>query len=278
MVLLGRYSYGLYLVHQPILYEVHRVLLPLWEPVMGVHAAGILCGLIGLSMAMPLAVVLYHVFELPILGLKRHFKPERPRQSAQEVSMSQASNQAMKNKFKSITGEIYNPLDAQYLRDSTRCHDLCMKLNAIPDRRRRKRRRAMARIFGQEVRAAIRSPFYCDFGTNITLGDGVFISFNCIVLDTARVTIGDRSLFGPGIQILTAAHPTDPDERRTGRISARPITIGADVWVGAGAIICPGVTVGDGAVIGAGSVVTRSIPSNVFAAGNPCRVIRSLRE
>lgn len=184
----------------------------------------------------------------------------------------------MENNFKTLVGELHNPSEAQYFRDRTRCYDLCAKLNAVPDRRRRKRRRVMAKIFGREVKAVIRSPFYCDFGTNITLGEGVVFQYNCIILDSAPVTIGAHSLIGPGTQILTPVHPTDPDERRTCLFAARPVSIGADVWVGGGAVFCPGVTVGDGAIIGAGSVVTRDIPAKVFAAGNPCRVIRVLSE
>jgi maltose O-acetyltransferase len=102
------------------------------------------------------------------------------------------------------------------------------------------------------------------------------MNFNCVVLDVAPVTVGDRTMFGPAVQVLTPMHPMDAAERARGLEYAKPISIGADVWVGGGAIICPGVTIGDRSVIGAGSVVTRDIPSGVFAAGNPCRVIRAL--
>jgi maltose O-acetyltransferase len=118
-------------------------------------------------------------------------------------------------------------------------------------------------------------PFYCDYGSNIELGERVFFNFNCIVLDVCRVRIGDYTLFGPGVQVLTPMHPLDAALRRKQEYG-RPIDIGADVWVGAGALILPGVTIGSGTVIGAGSIVTRDIPANVFAAGNPCRVIREI--
>ena len=108
------------------------------------------------------------------------------------------------------------------------------------------------------------------------LGDGVFFNFNCVVLDVAPVTIGSRVLFGPAVQIYTATHPLSAAERRKGLESAKPITIGSDVWVGGGAFLLPGVSIGDRAVIGAGSVVTRDIPPDVVAAGNPARVIRPL--
>jgi maltose O-acetyltransferase len=110
------------------------------------------------------------------------------------------------------------------------------------------------------------------------VGDKVFFNFNCVVLDVNQVTIGSRTLFGPNVQIYTATHPLDHVTRATGLESAKPITIGEDVWVGGGAIICPGVTIGSRSIIGAGSVVTKDIPDDVIAAGNPCRIIRSLKE
>jgi maltose O-acetyltransferase len=120
-------------------------------------------------------------------------------------------------------------------------------------------------------------PFFCDYGSNIYLGERVFFNFNCVVLDVCAVTIGDYTLFGPAVQIYTATHPMNPELRRKQEF-ARPITIGSDVWVGGGAIFCPGVTVGDRTVIGAGSVVTRDIPAGVLAVGNPCRVIRGIAD
>jgi maltose O-acetyltransferase len=110
------------------------------------------------------------------------------------------------------------------------------------------------------------------------LGEKVFFNFNCVVLDVAQVTIGSRTLFGPNVQIYTATHPIDHKVRASGLEFAKPISIGEDVWVGGSAVICPGVNIGDRSVIGAGSVVTRDIPADVFAVGNPCRVIRHLTE
>ena len=124
--------------------------------------------------------------------------------------------------------------------------------------------------------AWIEPPFYCDYGRNITLGDRVYFNFHCVVLDCAAVTIGSDVFFGPGVQVYAATHPLDHVERKSGRELARPVTIESDVWVGGGAILCPGVRVGARSVIGAGSVVTRDVPEGVFAAGNPCRVIRDL--
>lgn len=179
-------------------------------------------------------------------------------------------------KQKMLAGELYDPLDAQLSLNRQQCRDLCRQLNATHEDEKEERQRLLAELFGQETDAWIQPPFFCDYGTNITLGSRVFFNFNCVVLDVGRVTIGSHVLFGPAVQIYTATHPLNAAERREGLESARPITIGSDVWVGGGAILCPGVTIGDRSVIGAGSVVTRDIPADVVAAGNPCRVIRSL--
>ena len=119
--------------------------------------------------------------------------------------------------------------------------------------------------------AVIRPPFYCDFGYNIRLGDGVFMNFNCVILDVVEVSIGDRTQIGPAVQIYAADHPRDAETRREGLEFGRPVRIGSDVWIGGGAIILPGVTVGDGAVIGAGSVVTRDVEPGQTVTGNPAR-------
>ncbi|CAI8838418.1 sugar O-acetyltransferase [Methylocaldum szegediense] len=179
-------------------------------------------------------------------------------------------------KEKMLAGALYDPLDPQLRRERDRCRDLCLRLNVTREDQRQERRRLLAEIFGKETDAWIQPPFFCDYGTNIVLGAKVFFNFNCVVLDVAPVTIGSNVLFGPSVQIYTATHPIRAAERRKRLESARPITIGSDVWVGGGAIICPGVTVGDRSAIGAGSVVTRDIPSDVIAAGNPARIIRAL--
>ena len=119
--------------------------------------------------------------------------------------------------------------------------------------------------------AVIRPPFFCDYGYNIRLGDGVFLNFNCVILDVVEVTIGDRTQIGPAVQIYAADHPRDAETRHAGLEFGRPVRIGSDVWIGGGAILLPGVTIGDGAVIGAGSVVTRDVAPGVIVAGNPAR-------
>ena len=119
--------------------------------------------------------------------------------------------------------------------------------------------------------AVIRPPFHCDYGFHISLGAGVFLNFNCVILDVAPVTIGDGTQVGPGVQILAADHPRDAATRAKGLELGRPVTIGRNVWIGAGAIILPGVTIGDDAVIGAGSVVTREVPAGATVMGNPAQ-------
>ena len=136
----------------------------------------------------------------------------------------------------------------------------------------------MKELFGKGGESVwMEPPFFCDYGSNILLGERVFFNFNCVVLDVCQVKIGDFTLFGPAVQIYTAAHPMNADLRRKKEF-AKPIEIGSDVWIGGGAIICPGVKIGSKSVIGAGSVVTRDVPSGVVAAGNPCRVIREITE
>jgi maltose O-acetyltransferase len=181
-------------------------------------------------------------------------------------------------KEKMLAGELYDPLDPQLSRERQRCRDLCKLLNDSREDQQEERRRILADLFGYPTDAWIQPPFFCDYGSNIFLGSGVFFNFNCVVLDVMRVEIGSAVLFGPSVQIYTATHPIRAAERRTGRELGKPVSIGSEVWVGGGAIVCPGVTIGDRSVIGAGSVVTGPIPTDVFAAGNPCQVIRPLYE
>ncbi len=179
-------------------------------------------------------------------------------------------------KQKMLSGELYDPLDPQLAQERARCRDLCKQLNDSREDEIEERGQLLEELLGKKTDVWIQPPFYSDYGTNIVLGKKVFFNFNCVVLDVMSVTIGDNVLFGPAVQIYTATHPISAVERRKWLESAKPITIGSDVWVGGGAIICPGVTIGDRSIIGAGSVVTKDIPADVVAAGNPCRVIRSL--
>jgi maltose O-acetyltransferase len=151
-------------------------------------------------------------------------------------------------------------------------------LNATREADQAARRGILQQLFGQGGDTVwMQPPFVCDYGSNIFLGERVFLNFNCIVLDVCEVRIGDFTLFGPAVQVYTPVHPLNTELRRKEEFG-KPITIGADVWVGGGAIICPGVKIGSRSVVGAGSVVTRDVPAGVFAAGNPCRVIREITE
>lgn len=177
-----------------------------------------------------------------------------------------------------IAGDLYDPLDPELVHLRARSRDLCLKLNSAQEADTELRRELVMQIFGSGGDSAwIQPPFFCDYGLNIELGERVFFNFNCVVLDVCRVRVGSYTLFGPAVQIYTATHPLNAALRRS-RELARPVSIGADVWVGGGAIILPGVTIGSRSVIGAGSVVTRDVPDDVFAAGNPCRVIREITE
>ena len=174
-----------------------------------------------------------------------------------------------------LAGELYDPLDPELVRSRDHARDLCQTLNATREAQHAERRQLLQALLGAGGDDVwVQPPFFCDYGANIYLGKRCFFNFNCVVLDVCAVKVGDYTLFGPAVQIYTATHPMDAVLRRT-REFAKPITIGSDVWVGGGAIILPGVTIGSRVVIGAGSVVTRDIPDDVFAAGNPCRVIRS---
>ncbi len=175
-----------------------------------------------------------------------------------------------------LAGELYDPLEAQLCAERQRARDLCQALNATREEEKEERARILAALLGQETDVWIQPPFFCDYGWNIRVGSKVFFNFNCVVLDVMPVEIGSNVLFGPSVQIYTATHPIAAEERRLWLESAKPIRIGSDVWIGGGAILCPGVTIGDRTVIGAGSVVTKDIPSDVVAAGNPCRVLRAL--
>ena len=175
-----------------------------------------------------------------------------------------------------LAGELYDPRDPELVSSRERARGLCDALNATRALQRDERRRLCIELFGSGGDSVwLEPPFHCDYGAHVHLGANVFFNFNCVVLDVCEVRIGEHTLFGPGAQILTPLHPLDAKLRRT-RELGKPVNIGADVWVGAGALILAGVNVGSRTVIGAGSVVTRDLPGDVFAAGNPCRVIKSL--
>lgn len=176
-----------------------------------------------------------------------------------------------------LAGELYDASDPELVAERLRARELCQALAALPPKgSEAERADLLAQLFGAPTDVYITPPFFCDYGRNIELGRHVYFNFNCVVLDVTRVAIGDNVLFGPAVQVYTASHPVPAEERRRGLEFGRPIIIGNDVWLGGGAIVSPGVTIGDRSVIGAGSVVVKDIPAGVFAAGNPCRVIREI--
>lgn len=176
-----------------------------------------------------------------------------------------------------LAGELYNALDKELSRERLKCRKLLKLLNdSVPEDVKERQEILKKLIPNAGKNLWLEPPFHCDYGTNMHIGERVFFNFNCVVLDVARVKIGSRSLFGPNVQIYTATHPINHKERASMLESAKPIEIGEDVWIGGSAVICPGVSIGDRSVIGAGSVVTKNIPSDVFAAGNPCKIIKSL--
>lgn len=180
-------------------------------------------------------------------------------------------------KERMLAGEAYDAADPGLTAERLQARTLCQQLNALPPSATAEHRRELlGRLLGAPSDAYITPPFFCDYGYNLKFGSKVYFNFNCVVLDVAPVRIGDRTMFGPAVQIYTASHPMSAAERRQGVEFGQPVTIGEDVWVGGGSIICPGVSIGSRTVIGAGSVVTRDVPADVFAAGNPCRVIRAL--
>jgi len=174
-------------------------------------------------------------------------------------------------KDKMLAGELYRADSPELIADNRRISAWMERFNATvatPEARLPLMQEAFGHV-GRDV--VIRPPFHCDYGYNISLGDGVFLNFNCIILDVVAVTIGDGTQIGPGVQILTADHPRDPERRRQMLEFGRPVSIGRNVWIGGGAIILPGITIGDDAIIGAGSVVTRDVPAGATFAGNPAR-------
>lgn len=172
-----------------------------------------------------------------------------------------------------LAGELYDPNDPELREARAQARRLCAQING-DGLQVHEGSALLQRLFaGGGNSALLQPPFFCDYGFNIVLGERVYMNFNCVILDVCRVEIGARTLIGPAVQIYTAVHPMDFMARRE-REAGKPVRIGEDVWLGGGVIVLPGVTIGDRAVIGAGSVVTRDVPADVLAAGNPCRVIR----
>ena len=184
----------------------------------------------------------------------------------------------MSEKQKMLAGEFYIADDPELVEDNKKASLWMDRYNRSHILSQPEREELLKELFGSVGKGVnIRPPFFCDYGYNISIGDGVFLNFNCVILDVCKVRIGDFCFFGPAVQIYTASHPMNSQLRRNQEFG-RPVSIGSDVWVGGGSIICPGVTIGSKTVIGAGSVVTRDVPDGVVAVGNPCRVLREITE
>lgn len=176
-----------------------------------------------------------------------------------------------------LAGELYLADDPEIVADHRRALSLTHRINTTDPTDRAALRTLYTELLGHYGEdAAIRPPFRCDYGFQMSFGARSFANFGLIVLDVARVTIGEDVQIGPNVQLLTATHPLEPGPRRDKWEAAAPITIGDNVWLGGGVIVCPGVTIGEDTVVGAGSVVSRDLPAGVIAVGNPARVLRGL--
>ena len=184
----------------------------------------------------------------------------------------------MTEKEKMLAGMIYSAVDEQLLHELSEARKVIREYNSLmPDERERQVEilKDLLGFVGDDS-IIVNQPFYCDYGKQIKVGKRFFANFNLTILDEAAVTIGDDCFIGPNVSIYTACHSTDPVERNSRREWAKPVTIGDNVWIGGSVTILPGVTIGDNVTIGAGSVVVKDIPSNTIAAGNPCKVIKTL--
>ncbi len=191
---------------------------------------------------------------------------------------------------KSLVGLNYNCHDKIFLEFKRKTRELLLKYNALAYDEKSQKIEILEKLLGSKGETvSIGAPFLCDYGRNIHIGSKVSINMNCSFIDSGKITIGDNVMIAPNVQIYTAVHPIDLEERlvsdwRSGEgrhfcnVSTKPVSIGNGCWIGGGVIILPGVTIGDGSVIGAGSVVTRDIPDNVVAVGNPCKVLRKIND
>src|SRR5262245_42899306 len=182
-------------------------------------------------------------------------------------------------KERMLRGELYHASDPEIQADASRSQELMERYNATRHAERDLRDRLLRQLLGEVGEGVVvRPPCWVEYGTYITIGDGTFVNYDCVMLDVAPIRIGAACQLATRVQLLTATHPIDPEARRLGWESAEPITIADNVWLGGGAIVCPGVTIGEHTVVGAGAVVTRDLPAGVLAAGVPARVLREIDE
>lgn len=191
----------------------------------------------------------------------------------------------MTEKEKMLNGLEYNSRDCELIELYHKAREVMNKFNSLSSRKLEERSVLLSELFEKSEEGVwVEPPFYCDYGVHISVGKNTFINANCIFIDNNKITIGSNCLIAPNVQIYTASHPIHSDERIVPeventyyRTTTKPVVIGNDVWIGGGAIILPGVTIGNGVTIGAGSVVTKDIPDNVLAFGNPCQIQKRLK-
>jgi maltose O-acetyltransferase len=180
-------------------------------------------------------------------------------------------------KERMLRGELYIADDPELAADHARAQELLERYNATRHTEQDERDRLLRQLLGEVGDGVVvKPPFRCDYGSQISIGARTFVNYGCVILDVVPVRIGAHCQIATNVQLLAATHPVDPEPRREGWEYGEPITIGDNVWLGGGAIVCPGVTIGDDTVVGAGAVVTRDLPSRVVAVGNPARVLRPL--
>lgn len=182
-------------------------------------------------------------------------------------------------KEKMLAGELYRATDPELAASYFRAQRLTATFNGLAAEDVEGRRAALQELFARVgERTVVNAGLRCDYGWNVSIGRDTFVNYDCVLLDCNRIDIGDEVQIGPGVHIYTATHPVDAATRRSGLEYALPVHVGDGVWLGGGAIVCPGVRIGENTVVGAGSVVTRHLPPNVLAMGNPCRVVRTLAD
>lgn len=182
----------------------------------------------------------------------------------------------MDKKKDRLKGLCYNSNHEKLIKEREYARRLLYEYNHIHPDEKDRAQEIMKKLIKVKGSFHIEAPFYCHYGYNIEVGENFYANFGCVILDVNKVTIGDNVILGPYVQIYTTSHPTEPLERLSGKELSKPIIIGDNVWIGGGAIICPGVKIGNNVTIGAGSVVTKDLPDNIVAAGSPCRIIRKV--
>lgn len=188
------------------------------------------------------------------------------------------TNCAVKSeKQKMLDGELYYSPNPELCNERINCQEIIEKYNKLSAKDDKNRQKILKELFGKEYKnLTIMSPFHCDYGYNIKFGENVFINYNCVILDTCEVSIGDNTMLAPNIGIYAATHPLDSKTRISYLEYGKPIKIGKNCWIGGSSVICPGVNIGDNSVVAAGAVVTKDVPPNSLVAGVPAKVIKKI--